>query len=272
MVKHFIDIDDFKISELKKILIFAKKIKKNPNKYNNSLNSKTLGMIFEKQSTRTRLSFYVGMKKMGGNVIELNKESIGFGKRESKSDIIKVLSAYIDCLVIRNNDHLEIKSLRSLNCLPIINGLSNYSHPCQILSDIFTIEEKLGPINKLKICWVGDINNVLISLIQASKIFKFKLEISAPEHILKKNNALINFPLEGLDLTKYVLGYNSNKYIYDCYGVCNHSGNNLGGHYTSFVKNPNGKWYLYNDTMVTEVKKTQVVSAKAYCLFYRLRE
>ena len=187
MVKHFIDIDDFKISELKKILIFAKKIKKNPNKYNNSLNSKTLGMIFEKQSTRTRLSFYVGMKKMGGNVIELNKESIGFGKRESKSDIIKVLSAYIDCLVIRNNDHLEIKSLRSLNCLPIINGLSNYSHPCQILSDIFTIEEKLGPINKLKICWVGDINNVLISLIQASKIFKFKLEISAPEHILKKN-------------------------------------------------------------------------------------
>jgi len=191
MVKHFIDIDDFKISELKKILIFAKKIKKNPNKYNNSLNSKTLGMIFEKQSTRTRLSFYVGMKKMGGNVIELNKESIGFGKRESKSDIIKVLSAYIDCLVIRNNDHLEIKSLRSLNCLPIINGLSNYSHPCQILSDIFTIEEKLGPINKLKICWVGDINNVLISLIQASKIFKFKLEISAPEHILKKNNALI---------------------------------------------------------------------------------
>ena len=191
MVKHFIDIDDFEISELKKILIFAKKIKKNPNKYNNSLNSKTLGMIFEKQSTRTRLSFYVGMKKMGGNVIELNKESIGFGKRESKSDIIKVLSAYIDCLMIRNNDHLEIKKLRNLNCLPIINGLSNYSHPCQILSDIFTIEEKLGPINKLKICWVGDINNVLISLIQASKIFKFKLEISAPEHILKKNNALI---------------------------------------------------------------------------------
>jgi len=95
-------------------------------------------------------------------------------------------------LVIRNHDHSEITDLKNLNYLPIINGLSNYSHPCQILSDIFTIEEKLGSINKLKICWLGDINNVLISLIQASKIFKFKLVISSPEQLLKKNKILIN--------------------------------------------------------------------------------
>ena len=98
------------------------------------------------------------------------------------------------------------------------------------------------------------------------------IDLKRYNYTLRKNNSLIQFPLEELDLTKYVVGYNSNKYIYDCYGVCNHSGNNLGGHYTSFVKNQNGKWYLYNDTMVSEVKKNQVVSAKAYCLFYRLCE
>ena len=174
MIKHFVDISDFKKNKLKKIINFAKQIKNNPNKYSNLLKNKSLGMLFEKQSARTRLSFDIGMKKVGGNVIELEKEAIGFGKRESDADIINILSQYVDCLIIRNNDHLKIKKLSKLNLLPIINGLSDFSHPCQILSDIFTIEEIIGPINKKNICWVGDINNVLISLIQASKIFEFK--------------------------------------------------------------------------------------------------
>jgi len=192
MINHFIDISDFKKSELKNIISFAKKIKNNQNKYKNLLQNKSLGMIFEKQSNRTRLSFDIGMKKIGGNVIELDKKGIGFGKRESDSDMINVLSQYIDCLIIRNNDHSKIKELSRLNLLPIINGLSNFSHPCQILSDIFTIEEILGPIDKQNITWVGDINNVLISLLQASHIFRFRLRIASPKALLLKNRSLIN--------------------------------------------------------------------------------
>ena len=192
MINHFVDISDFKKSELKSIISFAKRIKNNPNKYKNLLQNKSLGMIFEKQSNRTRLSFDIGMKKIGGNVIELDKKGIGFGKRESDSDMINVLSQYIDCLIIRNNDHSKIKELSRLNLLPIINGLSNFSHPCQILSDIFTIEEILGPIDKQNITWVGDINNVLISLLQASHIFRFRLKIASPKTLLLKNRSLIN--------------------------------------------------------------------------------
>ena len=192
MINHFVDISDFKKSELKSIISFAKRIKNNPNKYKNLLQNKSLGMFFEKQSNRTRLSFDIGMKKIGGNVIELDKQGLGFGKRESDSDMINVLSQYIDCLIIRNNDHSKIKELSRLNLLPIINGLSNFSHPCQILSDIFTIEEILGPIDKQNITWVGDINNVLISLLQASHIFRFKLKIASPKALLLKNRSLIN--------------------------------------------------------------------------------
>ena len=192
MINHFVDISDFKKSELKSIISFAKRIKNNPNKYKNLLQNKSLGMIFEKQSNRTRLSFDIGMKKIGGNVIELDKKGIGFGKRESDSDMINVLSQYIDCLIIRNNDHSKIKELSRLNLLPIINGLSNFSHPCQILSDIFTIEEILGSIDKQNITWVGDINNVLISLLQASHIFRFRLKIASPKALLLKNRSLIN--------------------------------------------------------------------------------
>ena len=192
MVKHFINISDFKKNDLKKIINFAKKIKNNPNKYNKLLQNKSLGMIFQKQSTRTRLSFNIGMKKIGGNVIELDKNAIGFGERESDLDIISTLSQYIDCLMIRNDNHSRIIALSKLNLLPIINGLSNFSHPCQILSDIFTIEEILSPIDNKIISWVGDINNVLISLIHASQILQFTLKIASPKKILNKNKALIN--------------------------------------------------------------------------------
>ena len=107
MIKHFVDISDFKKNELRQIMVFAKKIKSNPIKYNKLLKNKSLGMIFEKQSNRTRLSFDIGMKKIGGNLIEIDKKGIGFGRRESDSDLIKILSQYIDCLVIRNNNHLN---------------------------------------------------------------------------------------------------------------------------------------------------------------------
>ncbi len=186
MIKHFIDLDNFNKSELKKILSLAFKIKNNQKKYSNIFANKSLGLLFEKESTRTRVSFNIGMKKLGGNVIELSKDQIGFGKRESISDILQTLSQYIDVLMIRNNSHDQLVEYASYNKISIINGLSNYSHPCQILSDIFTITECLGNIENKQITWLGDFNNVLVSLIQAAEIFNFKLNILIPKQIREK--------------------------------------------------------------------------------------
>ena len=185
MIKHFIDLDNFTKTELKNILSFAIKIKKNQKKYSNILNNKSLGLLFEKESTRTRVSFNIGIQRLGGNVIELDSKKIGFGKRESISDVLQVLSQYIDALMIRNNSHEELIQCASYNKISIINGLSNYSHPCQVLSDIFTITEKLGEIENKQITWLGDFNNVLNSLIHAAEIFNFKLNILIPKKIMK---------------------------------------------------------------------------------------
>ena len=193
MIKHFIDIDQFTKKQLDLIIKDAKSIKKNPKKFTNYFkNNATLGLLFLKQSTRTRLSFSVGMQKMGGNVIDLDPKTLGFGLRETENDILKVLSQYIDCLMIRNNDHKQILFLSSLNYLPIINGLSEYSHPCQILSDLLTLEEYLGNIKKKSICWVGDYNNVLRSLIHLQNIYLFKLNVVLPKEIIKKNLKNLN--------------------------------------------------------------------------------
>ena len=138
-MKHFIDISNFKLEKLNSIIKKAKEIKKNPKKFSNKCKHKTLGMIFQKDSTRTRASFTVGFQKLGGNTIELNSKSIGFGKRESVEDILRTLAQYIDVLVIRNDDHELLNKLRALNALPIINGLTDMSHPCQILSDMLCL-------------------------------------------------------------------------------------------------------------------------------------
>ena len=190
-MKHFIDISNFKLKKLDFIIEKAKQIKKNPKKFSNKCKNKTLGMIFQKDSTRTRASFTVGFQKLGGNTIELNSKSIGFGKRESVEDILRTLSQYIDLLVIRNDDHEILNKLSSLNALPINNGLTEMSHPCQILSDMLTIDEKIGNIKNKQITWVGDYNNVLRSLIELQILYNFKLNIVLPKEILKKNKTEI---------------------------------------------------------------------------------
>jgi len=186
MIRHFVDINNFSKKTLDKILDNASRIKKNNTRYKNILQNKTLALLFNKKSLRTRMSFNVGMQKLGGNVIQLNSDEIGFGERESEEDILKTISQYVDCLMIRNNDHKKINYYASLNILPIINGLSNMSHPCQILSDIFTLKEKFEKISKIKICWIGDYNNVLRSLIHAQNLYLFKLNIVLPKKILNK--------------------------------------------------------------------------------------
>ncbi len=185
-MKHFIDINNFKKKEIDEIISLAKKIKKNPKKYSSSCKNKTLGLIFEKQSLRTRLSFNVGMQKLGGFVLELQSKDIGFdNKREKAEDVLNVLSQYIDCLMIRNNNHKQIVNLSKENILPIINGLTEYSHPCQILGDFLTLQEKFRNYKNISIAWIGDYNNVLRSLIHLQNIYNFKLNVIIPNQIFK---------------------------------------------------------------------------------------
>lgn len=192
MIKNFIDIKDFNKKQLDKIIDIAKKIKKNPSKFSSICNNKTLGMVFEKQSLRTRVSFNVGMQKLGGYALELKSNEIGFdNKREDPEDILKVLSQYVDCIMIRNNNHDKILNLAKKNIIPIINGLTNYSHPCQILGDFLTIQESFKNYKKLKVTWIGDFNNVLTSLIHLQTIYLFKLDVVLPSKILSNNKKII---------------------------------------------------------------------------------
>ncbi len=192
MIKNFIDIKDFNKKQLDKIIDIAKKIKKNPSKFSSICNNKTLGMVFEKQSLRTRVSFNVGMQKLGGYALELKSNEIGFdNKREDPEDILKVLSQYVDCIMIRNNNHNKILNLAKKNIIPIINGLTNYSHPCQILGDFLTIQESFKNYKKLKVTWIGDFNNVLTSLIHLQTIYLFKLDVVLPSKILSNNKKII---------------------------------------------------------------------------------
>ncbi len=186
MIRNFIDIKNFKKKQIDEIISLAKKIKKNPKKFSNSCKNKTLGLIFEKQSLRTRLSFNVGMQKLGGSVLELNSKDIGFdNKRETAKDVINILAQFIDCIMIRNNNHKQILTLSEQNVIPVINGLTEYSHPCQILGDFLTIQEKFKNYKKIQITWIGDFNNVLRSLLHLQNIYKFKLNVVTPVKILK---------------------------------------------------------------------------------------
>ncbi len=216
-MKHFIDINNLKKKEIDEIISLAKKIKKNPKKYSSSCRDKTLGLIFEKQSLRTRLSFNVGMQKLGGSVLELQSKDIGFdNKREKAEDVLSVLSQYIDCIMIRNNNHKQIVNLSKENILPIINGLTEYSHPCQILGDFLTLQENFKNYENLSIVWIGDYNNVLRSLIHLQNIYNFKLNVVVPNQIFKnykneflklKNKNLKYFadPIEGVKKSNCIM-------------------------------------------------------------------
>ena len=189
-MKHFLDINNFSKKKLDEIILLAKKIKKNPKKYSSICKDKTLALVFEKQSLRTRLSFSIGMQKLGGNILELNSKDIGFDNiRESNQDVVSVISQYVDCIMLRNNDHQKLIDLAALNKISIINGLTDYSHPCQILGDFLTLQENFENYNNINITWIGDFNNVSRSLLELQNLYLFNLNLVIPEKILKNSRS-----------------------------------------------------------------------------------
>ena len=189
-MKNFINIADLSNKELRKIIDNAKMQKKKNNNKKSILTSKTplkgktLIMIFEKTSTRTRLSFELAMKQLGGQLLVLNPKESHYGSGdESIHDTAKVLSQYGDIVMMRTHKHKHFLKFAEHLDIPIINGLTNLSHPCQIMSDIMTYEELKGPIENKKVAWLGDGNNIVYSLIEAAVKFNFQLYIACPKKL-----------------------------------------------------------------------------------------
>jgi ornithine carbamoyltransferase len=188
-MRHFLNINKLSTKEMLLIIKQGHFLKKN---YGRKFleEKKILAMIFEKPSTRTRVSFEVGMKKLNGDVVVLDQHDSQLGRGESLQDTIKVLGRYVDIILYRGSDEKILYEISELSDVPIINGLTNNSHPCQIVADIMTLEEKFKDINKLKISWIGDGNNVCNSWIEAVNHYDFKLNISCPEDCFPSKKTL----------------------------------------------------------------------------------
>ena len=208
-MKHFVNLKDIPAKDLRRIIIDAENRKNLRKKLSTlevdkgaPLKGKLLIQMFEKSSLRTRLSFYLAIKQLGGGTLTLRSNELHLGQGgESIADTAKILSTYGDGFMLRTDSDKKVENFREHLTIPIINGLSPSSHPTQVLSDVFTVEEiKKKKISKLNICWIGDSNNVLDSLIAASVKFSFKLSIGCPKKFepgkevkiwVKKNNKKI---------------------------------------------------------------------------------
>jgi ornithine carbamoyltransferase len=182
-MQHFLSIADLSADEVWQVLNQAKELKEEWQQGGNKpiLKGKTLGMIFQKPSLRTRVSFEMGMIHLGGQALYLSPAEISLGVRESVPDVARVLSRYVDGIMARVFAHKHIEELAAYSRVPVINGLSDYNHPCQALTDLFTIWEKKGKLEGLKLAYVGDGNNVAASLLFATAKVGMDMTLASPE-------------------------------------------------------------------------------------------
>jgi len=198
-IKHFLDLDSFNSDTLRSILDKGIAFKRGLES-SLPLRGKTLVLIFEKPSTRTRVSFEVGMQELGGRVIVLEGDASQLGRGESVSDTARVLSRYVDAIMIRTDDPEKLHELADNATVPVINGLTDDSHPCQLMADVMTFEEHLGPIAGRTVVWCGDGNNVAASWIQAAVRFGFSLRLACPQELKPDADALEWAKVEGGDV------------------------------------------------------------------------
>jgi len=182
-MKHFLAISDLSSGEVQDLLDLAIKLKEEYFKKGNPpyFKGKVLGMIFQKPSLRTRVSFDMAMRNMGGDALYLSPNEIGLGQRESIADIARVLSGYVHALMARTFDHAHVLELAKWSEIPVINGLSDYNHPCQGIGDALTIQEKFGKAKGLNVAYVGDGNNVAVSLMHVCAKLGWNFTIANPE-------------------------------------------------------------------------------------------
>jgi len=181
MQKDFISIRDLSLYEFNELLDLTQDVKGNPEKYRKKLKHKILAMIFEKPSLRTRMTFEVGMLELGGKAIYLSPSEIQIGKRETVEDIGHNLERWVDGIMIRTFGHETVTRLARVASVPVINGLSDLSHPCQGMADLFTLREKKGGLTKIKLAYVGDGNNVCHSLMLAAARAGIRMGVATPK-------------------------------------------------------------------------------------------
>ena len=189
-LRHFLDLNELPLAELREVLnaslAMKAKLKAQQSggrEADKPLKNKTLAMIFEKPSTRTRVSFDVGMRQLGGEAIMLTGAEMQLGRGETIADTARVLSRYVDIIMIRILNHDALLELAAHATVPVINGLTRRSHPCQVMADVMTFEEHRGPIQGRTVAWTGDDNNVLASWAHAAERFKFKLNVATPPEL-----------------------------------------------------------------------------------------
>jgi ornithine carbamoyltransferase len=193
MTRHFLDLADIPAATLRNILDNAHAMKKEKYSPKQILEGLSLAMMFDKKSTRTRISFELAMKQLGGHTVVMDMVNMQVTGAESIEDTANVLSRFVDAIMIRMSDHAALSELAKHAKVPVINGLTDYSHPCQIMADLLTIEEKMGNAKGKKIAWFGDYNNVTRSFLHASEKFGFDFIVAIPEKLTAKadNNANI---------------------------------------------------------------------------------
>ena len=185
-LRHFLDLIDIPAKDLRQIIEVARAMKAERLGTDRPLAGKTLAMIFERPSTRTRVSFEVAMRQLGGDTILLTAEEMQLGRGETLADTARVLSRYIDAIMIRTLDTDALAELARNATVPVINGLTRRSHPCQVMADVMTFEERSGPIRGRTVAWTGDANNVLTSWMHAAERFEFHLRVATPPELAPK--------------------------------------------------------------------------------------
>jgi ornithine carbamoyltransferase len=199
--KHFLDLDRFDKGTLRGILDQGVGYKKNGVVADHPLSGKVLAMIFEKPSTRTRVSFDVAMRQLGGQTLLMNETDSQLGRGETVADTARVLSRYVDAIMIRTDNPGKLEELAEFADVPVINGLTDRTHPCQIMADVMTFEEHRGPIRGRTVAWVGDGNNVAASWIQAAAQFDFALRIGCPKELEPARDIVAWAKGNGADIT-----------------------------------------------------------------------
>ncbi|NBJ12884.1 ornithine carbamoyltransferase [Microvirga arsenatis] len=203
--RHFLDLSDFSGEEIRTLLKIGSDIKAKRRRGEKAkerpLEGKVLAMVFDKPSTRTRVSFDVGMRELGGETLMLTGKEMQLGRGESIADTARVLSRYVDAIMIRTLDHAMVTELAQYATIPVINGLTKMTHPCQIMADIMTFEEHRGPIEGKTVAWTGDANNVLASWIHAAARLNFRLKIATPPELAPRPELLSWAKQEGAEIS-----------------------------------------------------------------------
>ncbi|OGO27071.1 MAG: ornithine carbamoyltransferase [Chloroflexi bacterium RBG_16_54_11] len=261
-MKDFIAISDFPATEIQSMLDLAEKLKKEHFEKGNTplLEGKVLAMIFQKPSLRTRVSFDMAMRHLGGDALYLTPGEIGLGKRESIADVARVLSGYVDAIMARVFEHAHVLELAKWASAPVINGLSDYNHPCQGMADALTIQEKFGGLRGLNISFVGDGNNVAVSLMHVSALLGANFSIASPEGYEIKSQAVeIGKKLAGKTSSQITILRDPHQAVKGAHVIYTDTWTSMGQEEETRIREQVFPPYQVNQALVSEADKDVIV-------------